>query len=173
MKKILFLLFFVILVSGCVSQEMQVNENVEPVENWKSVELTDVITGETFTVAQYAGKPILVESFAVWCPTCTKQQKEIKRVKELRGEEIIHISIDTDPNEDENKVIRHANDNNFDWHYSVSPSEVTNALIEEFGLTVVNAPSAPVILICEDQSTRLLEKGVKTAEELIQEVEGC
>jgi len=38
----------------------------------------------------------------------------------------------------------------------------------------VSAPRAPVVLICEDQSTRFLRSGVKSAEELISEIQkGC
>ena len=58
-----------------------------------------------------------------------------------------------------------------DWYFVVAPIELTNALIDEFGLAVVNAPRAPVILIYEDQSTKLLRSGVKSAEELISEIQ--
>jgi len=64
---------------------------------WMEIELTDVATGETFKVSDFKGKPILLESFAVWCPTCLAQQKEMKKVKQIEGENIIHISLDTDP----------------------------------------------------------------------------
>jgi hypothetical protein len=33
---------------------------------WVDVELTDVATGETFRVSDFAGEPVFVESFAVW-----------------------------------------------------------------------------------------------------------
>tara|TARA_Y100000034_G_C6559755_1_gene242188 strand:- start:329 stop:472 length:144 start_codon:yes stop_codon:yes gene_type:complete len=47
-------------------------------------------------------------------------------------------------------------------------------LIDEFGVNVVNAPQAPVILVCKDQSTRLLKRGVKSSSELKEEIKkGC
>ena len=46
---------------------------------WAQVELIDAVSGEVFRIADYAGKPILVESFAVWCSTCLRQQKEMAR----------------------------------------------------------------------------------------------
>jgi thiol-disulfide isomerase/thioredoxin len=138
------------------------------------IELTDVATGQKFKISDFKGKPVLLESFAVWCPTCTSQQREIKKLKEKEGEAIVHISLDTDPNEDEAKVREHIQRNGFDWYYAVSPIELTTALIDEFGLTIVNAPSAPVILICPDQSTRFLKSGVKSADQLLAEIEkGC
>lgn len=141
---------------------------------WMDIELTDVRTGRAFRISDFKGKPVLVESFAVWCPTCTAQQKEIARLKDRAGEEIAHISLDTDPNEDEAKIREHLDRNGFDWLYAVSPVELTQALIDEFGLGVVNAPGAPIVLICEDQSTRFLGSGLKTADELRSQVEqGC
>ena len=88
------------------------------------------------------------------------------------GDNIVHISFDTDPNEEPSLVKEHAEKNGLNWRFTVSPKEVTKKLIEEFGIGVVNAPSAPVILVCEDQTTRLLEKGVKSAEELKEEISG-
>jgi hypothetical protein len=68
-----------------------------------------------------------------------------------RGEDdVVHISLDTDPNEDEAKVREHIERNGFGWYFAVAPEELTKALIDEFGLTVVSAPSAPVVFICPD-----------------------
>ena len=143
--------------------------------DWMDIELTDVTTGETFKISDFKGQPILLESFAVWCPTCSEQQRQIKKIRETGDDDTVHISLDTDPNEDEDRVREHVEFNRFDWYYAVSPIELTRALIDEFGVVVVNAPRAPVILICEDQSARLLEKGgVKNADELLAEIErGC
>lgn len=141
---------------------------------WMETKLTDVATGETFTIGGFAGKPVLVESFAVWCPTCTAQQREIGKLKELEGDSIVHISLDTDPNESEANIMAHLELNGFDWRYAVSPVVLTQALIDDYGLSIVNAPGAPVILICPDQSSRLLRRGVKTAADLAGEVaSGC
>lgn len=141
---------------------------------WMDIELTDVATGQKFRVSDFKGKPILLESFAVWCPTCLAQQYEIRKVKESEGEAIIHISLDTDPNEDAEKVREHIERNGLNWYFAVSPIELTEALIDDFGLNIVAAPRAPVVLICEDQSARFLRSGVKPADELLSEVEkGC
>lgn len=132
---------------------------------WRTTELTDIRTGETFTVDQF-DKPVILESFAVWCPTCTRQQKEIKKLHQEIGEDAISISLDTDPNEDRQKVLDHINSNGFDWYYAVAPKEVTQSLIDEFGFSVANAPSAPVVIIDENKNARLLKSGVKSSNEL-------
>jgi cytochrome oxidase Cu insertion factor (SCO1/SenC/PrrC family) len=144
------------------------------VSTWMNIELTDVATGQTFKLSDFKGKPVLLESFAVWCPTCLRQQKEMQKLLAGEGDAIIHVSLDTDPNEDEAKVKEHLERNGLDWYFAISPIELTEALIDDFGLSIVSAPSAPVVLICEDQSTRFLKDGVKSADTLLSEVEkGC
>ena len=161
-----------IFAGGCAQQTTPTSSVAPPTASaWMDIELTDVATGQTFKISDFKGKPILLESFAVWCPTCLAQQKEIKKVKQSEGDAIIHISLDTDPNEDADKIREHMERNGLDWYFVVSPIELTNALIDEFGLAVVNAPSAPVILISEDQSARLLRSGVKSADDLLSEIE--
>jgi thiol-disulfide isomerase/thioredoxin len=138
------------------------------------MELTDVATGKIFRISDFSGKPVLLESFAVWCPTCTEQQKQTKEFEARVGDAVVHVSLDTDPNEDEDRVREHIEANGFDWYYAVSPIELTNSLRDEFGNTIISAPLVPMILVCPDQSTRLLRSGIKTPEDLLSEVDrGC
>lgn len=151
--------------------DLQDAQNVE----WRNVEFKDANTGETFKVSDFKGQNILLESFAVWCPTCLSQQKEMKKLRD-QGDDTVHISLDTDPNEDESIVKEHALNNNLDWRFAVSPNEATKSLIKDFGINIVFAPGAPVLLICDDdaQSARFLPAGVKDADKLQQEIDkGC
>ena len=142
--------------------------------SWKDIPLTDVRTGNTFKINDFAGTPIFLESFAVWCPTCTKQQQILKELHEEIGDEVISISLNTDPNEDKARVQEHITKNNFDWYYAIAPTLMTQGLIDEFGVGVVSAPSAPIILICKDQSTRYLKRGLKSVNDLKEALaEGC
>ena len=124
------------------------NESSQKYFDWKNTELMDVNSGEYFKISDFRLKPILIESFAVWCPTCTKQQNEIKTLHEDIGDDVISVTLDADPNEDENKVLRHTELHGFNWRYSVSPKEMTQGLINDFGLDIVNPSSSPIILIC-------------------------
>ena len=138
------------------------------------IELTVVITGQDFKIGDFKGKTVLLESFAVWCPTCLRQQKEMKKVAARGSDALIHISLDTDPNEDAAQVKEHAEKHGLDWYFAIAPIELTNALVDEFGRARVSAPSAPVILICEDQYARLLKRGVKSADTILSEIaKGC
>ena len=138
-------------------------------QEWMNVTLEDVTTGEKFTISDFNGKVVVLETFAVWCPTCTKQQKEIKK---LHGKAagVISITVDIDPNESADKVRSHVERYGFDWPYAVAPPAFTKSLVEEFGTVVASAPSAPVIVISEDGSARLLGRGVKSADKLAAEL---
>ena len=141
--------------------------------NWKDIELKDIRTGDLFKISDFNGKTVLLESFAVWCPKCKQQQDIFKDFKQQMPD-IVLISIDTDPNEDEERVKGHINRYGYDWLYAVAPADYTKQLIDEFGLGIVSAPSTPVIIICGDQSTRLTEMGIKDKNELKEEVaKGC
>ncbi len=180
----LILIGLLLFAAGCVEEGAEEGEETGEVgeagesslpADWKDYELVDTRTGETFRVSDFKGKPVLLETFAVWCPTCLKQQQEVKKMVGNLGNGVIHISLDVDPNEDEEIVRNHMESNGFKWYSAVAPPEMTQELIDEFGITVVNAPAAPVILVCEDQSARLLEqRGVKPVALLEEEIEqGC
>ena len=146
----------------------------EPAVAWLAIELTDVRTGESFTIAEFADTPVLLESFAVWCPICTNQQKQVRALHETVGDEVVSIALNTDPNEDRAKVVAHLERHGFDWRYAVAPPELLLALKEEFGIGILNAPSAPMVLICPDQNVReLLRRGVKRPNFLQQQVAAC
>jgi len=142
------------------------------VAEWMLVELVDVLTNTTFRIADFYGKPVLIESFAVWCSVCLRQQKEMAKLVEREGDAIVHVSLDTDPNEAASAVRGHAEKHGFDWLFAVSPISLTETLIDQFGLAVVNAPRAPVILVEPDGTARLLRNGVKSANALLEDIEG-
>ena len=106
------------------------------------IELTDVATGETFKVSDFKGRQILLESFAVWCPTFLAQKREMQKLAKIEGVAIVYISLDTDPNEDGAKVKKNIERNDLDWSFVVSPQELAEALTDEFGLSVVSNPRA-------------------------------
>ena len=169
----LLILFVFILASGCIDQD-EIAKPTEGAPDWRDYEISDVSTGTQFKISDFKGKIVLIESFAVWCPTCLQQQKQIKILKQSEGDAVIHISLDTDPNEDEEIIQGHITRNGFDWYFAISPPNMTRNLIDQFGLGFVNAPAAPVVLICEDQSARFLGRGVKSADKLKSEIDkGC
>jgi thiol-disulfide isomerase/thioredoxin len=151
--------------------DVVLKDNEENYTGWMNHVLVDVHSGESFRIIDF-NKPVLVETFAVWCPTCKRQQDEIKRLHDEIGDSVISVSLDVDPNENEVNVIGHLERYGYEWIFAVAPVEVSQDLVDNFGVGVVNAPSTPVILVCNGEA-RLLRTGVKSSEELIQEAETC
>ena len=61
------------------------------------------ITGKPLSKANWAGKVVLVNFWATWCPPCREEIPELIELQKLYGDrlEIIGISEDDDPPEDE------------------------------------------------------------------------
>ena len=51
-------------------------------------------SGNTVSLVSFAGKPIIVNSWAVWCPFCVKELSEFVQIQEEFGDQIVIISID-------------------------------------------------------------------------------
>lgn len=160
--KLLWILPGLLLIAAC-SQQATDND----LTDWRGMQLKDIRTQNQFTVNEF-DNPVILESFAVWCPLCTKQQVELQKLHELM--EVVTISVNTDPNEDEQAVLQHIESNRFTGLYAVAPKEFTQSLIDEFGVGVVNAPSVPKILICPDGTTHFMKKGVTLVEQLQSEI---
>ncbi len=50
--------------------------------------------GRTITFADFAGKPMVINSWAVWCPFCVKELKDFGIVQQEFGERVVFIAID-------------------------------------------------------------------------------
>lgn len=132
---------------------------------WRTATLTDVRTDETFVIDDFS-RPVLLETFAVWCSTCLRQQRQIQAFHDQVGDDVISVSLNVDPNEDASKVVAHTERHGFDWRYAVSPPGVTNSLVEDFGRSITVPPRAPMVLICPEGGARRLDDGVKSVEAL-------
>lgn len=132
---------------------------------WFNAELTDANTGETFKITDFKGKVVLVETMAVWCPLCLRQQEQIRILHELLGkqEDLVSLSLDIDPNEDVEFLQAHVNQNGFDWRYAVAPAEVSREIGQLYGAQFLNPPSTPMLIIDRQGEVHLLPFGQKDA----------
>ena len=76
---------------------------------WFASSLKDVRSGNSFTINDFKGKVVLVETMAVWCTTCYQQQTQIKALHESLGmrDDFVSVSLDIDPNEDESTLTKY------------------------------------------------------------------
>jgi hypothetical protein len=82
------------------------------------------------------------------------------------------VAIDADPNGNADAVVDHIEQNGFEGMFAVSPKELTDALVAEFGPDIISPPTSPVVLVdVESGTARLMPRGLKDVEELQAEIE--
>ncbi|WP_323676714.1 hypothetical protein [Halorubellus sp. PRR65] len=130
--------------------------------DWRDVSLSTVRGDESFTIADLAdGGVVFVETFAVWCSNCLRQQKTMIDFHEANPD-VTTVAVDIDQNEDAKKVRDHANEHGFDWRYAVAPPEWTRSVTSEFGTSMANAPSVPMLRACGPDDVTRLKDGQKS-----------
>jgi thiol-disulfide isomerase/thioredoxin len=140
---------------------------------WFSASLTNVQTGESFTIRDFSGKVVLVEAMAQWCPSCKRQQQEVKSLLENMGmpEDLVVVALDIDLNEDAETLKDYAASNGFDWIYAISPAEVSSELGNLYGNQFLNPPSTPILIIDRHGEAHPLPFGIKSADDLMEAIE--
>ncbi|MBN1219686.1 MAG: hypothetical protein JXM69_12215, partial [Anaerolineae bacterium] len=149
--------------------------------NWFEAELINVNTSETFQIADFQDKVVLVETMAVWCSNCLRQQREVQALHDLLGNQphLVTVALDIDPNETKDILKEHTDKNDFDWVYAVAPAEVAREIGQLYGGQFLNPPATPMLIIDRHGQVHPLPFGHKTAQSLqetlvpfLSEVEG-
>jgi len=141
--------------------------------DWFNIQLTDVQTDETFSMSDYAGKVVLVETMAIWCPNCLIQATQVAKLHERLGnpDGLISVTMDVDSHEDEAVLKEYASSYRFGWHFVVAPLLVQRALGNLYSVEYLNPPLSPMLVIDRDGNVHQLEYGTKDAETLQKVIE--
>jgi hypothetical protein len=136
---------------------------------WYSASLTEASTGQAFTINDFKGKVVLVETLAMWCPNCKKQQTQVKALHDLLGErdDFVSLGLDIDLNENAADLKGYVEGNGFDWMYAVAPAEVAQDISKHYGDQFLSPPSTPMLVIDRKGEAHLLPFGIKSADELM------
>ncbi len=138
-----------------------------PAAGWRTATLTDVRSGDAFTIESLAGKLVAIEPMAVWCSNCRIQQREaVTALQAVASDDLVYIGLDVDPNEDPAVLAAYADEQGFPWAFSVASVELARSLAEEFGDQVLSPPSTPLILIGPDGTVIESHVGIRRADEL-------
>lgn len=156
------------------SETVSVPDSIQPLAvTWKSYELKDVVTGNSFKISDYAGKPVVLTTFDTNCKLCLEQQNNMDSLKGKLPNTVL-ISLDVSTTEKEVALKDYLSRNSFiEWYTSFSTSSFTEKLVSEFGSEITKVEFAPIILICPDQKAKLLVSGVKSSTKLQTEIENC
>jgi cytochrome oxidase Cu insertion factor (SCO1/SenC/PrrC family) len=163
--------FFVVmisllLISACSATAPQAQATTTP--DWFNIDFTDSRTGKTFTMNDFAGKVVLVETMAMWCPNCIFQAAEVRKMHELLGnpDDLVSVSLDIDLHEDAAALKEYADRYGFEWRFAIAPIEAARALGNLYSAQYLNPPIAPMLIIDRNGNVHHLEYGRKDAEML-------
>ena len=116
--------------------------------DWFNIKMTDVRTGQTFSINDFAGKVVLLETMATWCINCVTQDKEVKKLEALGySQDMVAVSLDEDLSEDAATLKEYANTFGFDWYFAISPLAVDRALGNLYSAEFINPPLTPMLFI--------------------------
>jgi thiol-disulfide isomerase/thioredoxin len=182
----IFPLFFVLCIavcmSGCVANPEIADRNnlpevapqnqsdelplTQPGYEWLAVPMTDAVTGEQVSIGDHIllGTPVVIHTFAIWCPACTLQLSESKVFMEKYPGKAEFIALDVDDSEDLLAIAQHVEKNNFAGTFTAAPKEVTNELVAAFGPTLLL--QLPQTIIIVENDIFYLGPGVRTADSL-------
>lgn len=152
-------------------EEMAMNGDLPA---WQTLSLTNARTGETFTLADFAGKTVFVEPMATWCTNCRRQLGNVRDAyAQLDGEDVVFVALSVETSISDDTLANYANEAGFDWHFAVLSPEMLQELAAEFGQTIANPPSTPHFVIRPDGSTTNLVTGIEPTEQIIAQIQAA
>ncbi|MCB0101734.1 MAG: hypothetical protein H6635_15785 [Anaerolineales bacterium] len=156
-----------------MTEEAMMDDAMMETPAWFEISLTNVRSNEAFTIEDLHGKVVLVETMAVWCSNCLKQQGQVQALHTLLGErdDFVSIGLAIDPNEDAAKLLGFVEEQGFNWVYAVSPADVSRDLASLYGDQFLNPPSTPMLVIDRHGNVHPLPFGIKSADDLLNAIQ--
>ena len=139
---------------------------------WHSLSLTDARTGQAFTLADFAGKTVYVESMATWCTSCRQQMGIIRDdlMSQVDPERAVLLGLSVETDLQPVTLADYVNAQGFSWKFAVMTPEMLQALATTFGLTITNPTAIPHFVIGPDGAMSDLMTGLHTADSLRDEL---
>ena len=137
--------------------------------DWYGASLTNVQTGSAFTINDLKGKVVLVETMAIWCSNCKRQQGQVRDLHASLGERdgFVSLGLDIDPNESADALKSYVDTNDFHWYYAVPSVDVVREIASLYGDQFLNPPSTPMLIIDRKGVAHALPFGIKSADDLL------
>jgi hypothetical protein len=140
---------------------------------WLSAELMNVRTGQPFRIADFKGQVVLVETLAVWCSNCLRQQIQVKALHESlpSRDDLVSVGLGIDLQESGEALKAFTGKHGFDWTYAIATPDVAREIGNLYGAQFLNPPSTPMLVIDKQGQAHPLPFGIKSAEALQQALE--
>jgi thiol-disulfide isomerase/thioredoxin len=137
---------------------------------WATAELVDVSTGQSFRITDLVaqGKVVFVEPMAIWCTKCRAQQADaMTALAQLDRSKVVWLGLDVEPSESAEALADYGPRWGFDHTYAIAGTDVSRALVDDFGPTVISPPSTPIVVVGTDGTVTLTDYGHKSVEQLV------
>ena len=135
---------------------------------WQTMALTNARTGESFTLADFAGKHVFVETMATWCPNCRQQLGNVKSAAaRANAEQTVFVAISVETDLAPATLAQYADDNGFTWTFAVATPEMVQTLAETFGQTIANPPATPHFILLPDGAHGDLVTGFESGDQIL------
>jgi thiol-disulfide isomerase/thioredoxin len=141
--------------------------------SWMTHEITDV-DGVTFMLADLIGQPVLIETFATWCPSCRSQLADTQAAAAELGDDAVVLALSVETDLDATEVADYAAENGFDdIRFAVLDAELLASLADAFGTSIANPPATPKVVIDATGHAGELSTGPTSAEDLVAQLRGA
>lgn len=135
---------------------------------WQTIELTDARTGSQFSVSDFLGCTVYVETMATWCGECRQQLEYVaEAVKDVDREKFVVIAISVETDLAAKDLADYADDAGFDWTFTVGSADMLKAIVDEFGRGAIVPPSTPHVIVSPDGSFGELHTGYSEPDEIV------
>ncbi|MCC6614327.1 MAG: redoxin domain-containing protein [Anaerolineae bacterium] len=121
---------------------------------WQTLPLVNARTGETFTLADFRGKTVLVRAIAEWCTNCRAGQRVWRDevMPQVNNDQVVFITLDSETNNTAESLAAYAENYQFPWLFAVMTPEFQQAATAAFGNVINAPPSEPQWVIRPDGS---------------------
>jgi thiol-disulfide isomerase/thioredoxin len=138
---------------------------------WMTTELIDACSGESFTLADFAGKTLYIESMATWCPPCRDQLARVKeaaaQIPEEEGADTVFVALSSEVDLPRETLAEYAASNDFPFIFAVMPAEMLQSMADELGQEIAVPPATPHLIVTPDGAIGELRTGGESAADLL------
>ncbi len=96
----------------------------------------ELLDGSIVSIAQFVGKPLIIDFFATWCAPCKEQVSILKSFLQT-GADVTIVSVSVDPLDDRSKLIQYRDENDIAWTIGRDVNLKGSTEFDVFGLPTI------------------------------------